>query len=249
MTRRVRIALLAPALLGLGTLFAWAIAGLPPFGEYRGPYGYVLNQIVVPLRHTTNVVMATTFDVRGIDTMGEEFILYASVLGVTLLLRDETRARRAERNTRRLRDDTVRLVGVLAIGIGLLVGLWLVAFGYITPGGGFPGGVILAGSILVLYLIGSHRDYRPFRNEHVLDPLEGIGTGGYVVTGLAALAAGLPFLTNLFGSGQTGTLASGGSIGILNAAAGIAVTFALLLLFAEFLETYVVPLEPEDVGS
>jgi hypothetical protein len=109
--------------------------------------------------------------------------------------------------------------------------------------------VILAGSILVLYLIGSHRDYRPFRNEHVLDPLEGIGTGGYVVTGLAALAAGLPFLTNLFGFGQTGTLASGGSIGILNAAAGIAVTFALLLLFAEFLETYVVPLEPEDVGS
>jgi multicomponent Na+:H+ antiporter subunit B len=168
---------------------------------------------------------------------------------VTLLLRDETRARRAERNTRRLRDDTVRLVGVITIGVGLLVGLWLVAFGYITPGGGFPGGVILAGSILVLYLIGSHRDYRPFRNEHVLDPLEGIGTGGYVVTGLAALAAGLPFLTNLFGFGQTGTLASGGSIGILNAAAGIAVTFALLLLFAEFLETYVVPLEPEDVGS
>lgn len=249
MTRRVRILLLAPALLGLGTLFAWAIAGLPPFGEYRGPYGFVLNQIVVPLRHTTNVVMATTFDVRGIDTMGEEFILYASVIGVTLLLRDETGARRVERNTRRLRDDTVRLLGVLMVGGGLLVGLWLVAFGYITPGGGFPGGVILAGAVLVLYLIGSHRDYRPFRNEHVLDPFEGIGAGGYVVTGLAALVGGLAFLTNLFGFGQTGTLASGGSIGILNAAAGIAVTIAMLLLFSEFLETYVVPLEPEDVGS
>ena len=249
MTRRVRIALLAPGLLGLGTLFAWAIAGLPPFGEYRGPYGYVLNQIVVPLRHTTNVVMATTFDVRGIDTMGEEFILYASVIGVMLLLRDEAGARQAERNTRRLGSDAVRLVGVLMVGGGLLVGLWLVAFGYISPGGGFPGGVILAGSILVLYLIGSHRDYRPFRNEHVLDPLEGVGTGGYVVIGLAALVSGLPFLTNLFGFGQTGTLASGGSIPLLNAAAGIAVTFALLLLFAEFLETYIVPFQPEDVGS
>ncbi len=249
MTRRVRLALLAPALLGLGGLFAWAISGLPAFGDYRGPYGYVLDRIVVPLRHTTNVVMGTTFDVRGVDTLGEEFILYAAVIGVTLLLRDESGARRAERRTRRLRSDTVRLLGVVMVGGGLLVGLWLVAFGYVTPGGGFPGGVVLAGAILLLYLIGSHRDYRPFRNEHVLDPLEGLGAGGYVVIGLAALASGLPFLTNLFGYGTTGTLLSGGSIGFLNAAAGIAVTVAMLLLFAEFLETYVVPLEPEDVGS
>ncbi|HET8751833.1 MAG TPA: MnhB domain-containing protein [Gaiellaceae bacterium] len=249
MTRRVRMAVLGPALLGLGALFAWAIAGLPAFGDYRGPYGYVLNRIVVPLRHTTNVVMATTFDVRGVDTMGEEFILYAAVIGVTLLLRDESGARRVERKTRRLRSDAVRLVGVGMVGGGLLVGLWLVAFGYITPGGGFPGGVVLAGAILVLYLVGSHRDYRPFRNEHALDPFEGIGAGGYVVTGLAALASGLPFLANLFGKGTTGTLLSGGSIGILNAAAGLAVAFAMLLLFAEFLETYVIPLEPEDAAS
>ena len=67
--------------------------------------------------------------------------------------------------------------------------------------------------------------------------------------GVAALASGMPFLTNLFGYGRTGTLASAGSIGILNAAAGLAVTVAMLLLFAEFLETYVVPLEPEDAAS
>jgi len=249
MSRRVRLALLAPALLGLGTLFAWAIAGLPEFGHYRGPYGYVLNQIVVPLRHSTNVVMGTTFDVRGLDTMGEEFILYAAVLGVTLLLRDESGAGRVERRTRRARSDTVRLLGVLMVGGGLLVGLWLVAFGYITPGGGFPGGVVLAGAIMVVYLVGSHRDYGPFRNEHALDPFEGLGVGGYVIVGLAALAGGLQFLTNLFGYGVAGTLLSAGSIGVLNAASGIAVTVAMLLLFAEFLETYVVPLEPEDVGS
>src|SRR5437868_13413322 len=99
MSRRIRVAVLTPALLGLGALFAWAIAGLPAFGDYRGPYGFVLARVVVPLRHTTNVVMGTTFDVRGVDTMGEEFILYAAVLGVTLLLRDEAHARRAERRT------------------------------------------------------------------------------------------------------------------------------------------------------
>src|SRR5205807_6669746 len=113
MTRRLRIGVLAPALLGLGALFAWAIAGLPAFGDYRGPYGYVLNRIVVPLRHTTNVVMGTTFDVRGIDTMGEEFILFVAVIGVTLLLRDESGSNRVERVTRRFPSDAVRLAGVL----------------------------------------------------------------------------------------------------------------------------------------
>jgi multicomponent Na+:H+ antiporter subunit B len=240
---------LGPALLGLGALFSWAIAGLPAFGDYPGPYGLVLNRVVVPLRHTTNVVMGTTFDVRGLDTMGEEFILYAAVVGVTLLLRDETRSRQAERRSGRLDDDTARLVGVVMIGGGLLTGLWLMAFGYITPGGGFQGGVLAAGAVLLLYLVGSHRDYRPFRNEHFLDPLEALGTGGYIVVGLAALASGTAFLTNLFGLGTTGTLVSSGSIALLNWASAIAVSCAMVLLFAEFLETYVVPLEPEDAAS
>jgi multicomponent Na+:H+ antiporter subunit B len=248
-SRRLRITILAPALAGLAALFAWAIAGMPAFGDYHGPYGFVLNRVVVPLRHTTNVVMGTNFDVRALDTMGEEFILYAAILGVTLLLRDEDRPRRAERNTRRLPSDAVRLVGVLMIGGGLLVGIWLQAFGYITPGGGFQGGVLFAGAILVLYLVGSHRDYRPFRDERVLDPLEGLGAGGYIVVGLAALASGAAFLTNLFGFGKTGTLLSGGSIALLNWASAIAVTVAMIILFAEFLETYYAPLEPEDVAS
>jgi multicomponent Na+:H+ antiporter subunit B len=249
MSRQVRLILLGSGLLGLGALFAWAIAGLPAFGDYQGPYGFVLNRIVLPLRHTTNVVMGTNFDVRGLDTMGEEFILYASVVGVTLLLRDETRTRLAERRTRRFRDDTVRLVGVAMVGAGLLIGLWLMAFGYITPGGGFQGGVVTAGAIVLLYLVGNHRDYRPFRNEHLLDPFEAVGAGGYVIVGLAALASGTAFLANLFGLGTPGMLRSGGSIAILNWASAIAVTVAMLLLFAEFLETYVVPLEPEDAGS
>jgi multicomponent Na+:H+ antiporter subunit B len=248
-SRRIRLAILGAALAGLAALFAWAIAGLPAFGDYRGPYGFVLNRVVVPLRHTTNVVMGVNFDVRAIDTMGEEFILYAAIVGVTLLLRDEARQERVERRTRRFPSDAVRLVGVVMIGGGLLVALWLQAFGYITPGGGFQGGVLFAGAVLLLYIVGNHRDYRPVRDERVLDPLEGLGAGGYVVVGLVALVSGAAFLTNLFGFGKTGTLLSGGSIALLNWASAIAVTVAMVILFAEFLETYYVPLDPEDVAS
>jgi multicomponent Na+:H+ antiporter subunit B len=241
-TRTVRTAVLAPALLGLAALLAWAVSGLPAFGDYRGPYGYLLNSVVVPLRHTTNVVIGTTFDVRGIDTMGEELMLFAAVLGVMLLLRSKDRSPQGRRSER-LGTDGVRLLGVLMVGGGILVGLWLIAFGYVTPGGGFQGGVVVAGAALLLYLVGGRRDYAPFRNEELLDPLEAVGAGGYVVIGLAALVSGLPFLENLLPSGKAGTLLSGGSIPFLNWASGLEVAAAVLVLFAEFLETYIAPLD------
>ena len=41
-----------------------------------------------PSEHATNVITAVNFDYRGFDTLGEEFILFAAVLGLALLLRE-----------------------------------------------------------------------------------------------------------------------------------------------------------------
>lgn len=233
MSRRLRIAIFLPALAVVGVLFFWAFAGLPDFGHYRGPYGFVLNRIVVPDRHTSNVVGATTFDVRGIDTLGEEFILFAAVMGVVLLLRSGSSVPGRDPLTR---SPPVRLGCALAVGAALVVGLWLVAFGYVTPGGGFQGGVVIAAGGLLLYLATNFRRFGTFGNEEILEPLEAAGAGGYVVIGLAALVSGEPFLHNLFGPGQVGTLASGGSIPFLNWASGLEVAAANLVLFTEFLK-------------
>ena len=87
MSRRIRIAVFVPALGVLFALLLWGFVGMPDFGHYRGPYGFVLDRVATPERHVTNVVNATTYDYRGFDTMGEEFILFAAVIGVVLLLR------------------------------------------------------------------------------------------------------------------------------------------------------------------
>jgi multicomponent Na+:H+ antiporter subunit B len=239
-TRRLRIGIFVPALAGLATLLVWAYTGIPAFGDYPGPYGFVLQRISVPLRHMDNVVNATTYDIRGLDTMGEEFILFAAVIGVVLLLRDE------EGRTEDVEDDIgtdlVRVVGTLAIGATLLVGLWLVAFGFVTPGGGFQGGVAISSGALLLFLVAGYREWAAFGNETVLDPIKGIGGGGFVVIGLAALLSGMPFLTNLFSGGDLGTVWSGGSAGFVNWSAGIEVAAANVILFSEFLEEYIVPI-------
>jgi multicomponent Na+:H+ antiporter subunit B len=240
MTRRARISIFLPALGGLGALLVWAYTGIPAFGDYRGPYGFILDRLATPLRHMDNVVNATTYDIRGFDTLGEEFILFGAVIGVVLLLRGDDEEDEDVHDD--VRTDVVRVFGTLAVGAAVLLGLWLVAYGFVTPGGGFQGGVAIASGAVLLFLTAGYKEWSAFGNEEVLDPLKGLGGGGYAVIGLAALIGGLPFLTNFFPGGDVGTLWSGGSAGFVNWSAGIEVAAANLILFAQFLEAYIKPL-------
>jgi multicomponent Na+:H+ antiporter subunit B len=171
--------------------------------------------------------------------MGEEFILFASVVGVVLLLRDMHVP--AEGRDDPVVSDAIRLFGLIMMGVVVVAGLWLAAFGLVTPGGGFQGGVAIAGGIVLVFLAAGYRPWRRFGNEKLLDPFEGAGAGSYVALGLAALIAGAPFLHNLLGLGVAGTLKSGGSMTLLNWAVAVEVAAANLVLYTEFLESYLVP--------
>jgi multicomponent Na+:H+ antiporter subunit B len=234
---RFRTALFLGGAAGVAALLLWSLAGLPDFGSYRGAYGHVLNHVAVKERRTTNVVTAVVFDYRGLDTMGEQFILFISVVGVALLLR-ETRGPKGDL-PRRLdlqAGDAIRAVGLAAVALTLLTGLWVVAHGTITPGGGFQGGVVLASGLLLVYLGGDYAALRRVAPIPFVDLGEGAGAGAYIVVGLVALLLGTPFLHNLLPLGKAGTLTSGGSIEMLNVAIGLEVAAALTLLFIEFLE-------------
>ncbi|HET9753905.1 MAG TPA: hypothetical protein VFP52_13125, partial [Myxococcales bacterium] len=80
--RRLRLLLFAAGGAGLAVALAAAFLRLPPVGSYAGAYGEVLNAVTVGERHATDVVSAVNFDYRGLDTLGEEFILFTSVLAV-----------------------------------------------------------------------------------------------------------------------------------------------------------------------
>jgi multicomponent Na+:H+ antiporter subunit B len=241
--RQLRGTLAVPVLAALGVLLLWGFSGLPPFGDFHGFYGRLLNHVAVPQRHTTNVVAAVVFDYRGLDTLGEEFILFAAVTGVVLLLRESEGDEEAEPGDEaEVSSHALRYFGTIAIGLVVLVGLWLVAFGLVTPGGGFQGGVVVASALLVLYLAVGYRAWKRLAKEEVVDPVEGVGAGGYVVVGLAALISAAPFLHNLLGPGKSGTLFSGGSMSFLNWAVALEVAAANLTLYAEFLQRYIEPL-------
>src|SRR5205823_4058385 len=229
----VRGLLALPLLGAFGAMLAWGLSGLPAFGHFHGFYGQLLNAIALPQRHTTNTVTAIVFDYRGFDTMGEEFILFAAVVGVVLLLRATGRPTRADIARDQVRSDALHVFGVAGAGVAILVGVWLAAFGLVTPGGGFQGGVAIASGVVVLFLTAGFRSWRRLARERFLDPFEGGGAAAYVALGIAALISGAPFLHNLLGPGKAGTLFSGGSMSLLNWAVAVEVAAANLVLYAE----------------
>lgn len=245
MRRRVRLAAFGASLLVLAGLLAWGVAGLPHFGEFGGAYGEILNRTAVGQRHATNVVATVVFDYRGLDTLGEEFILFAAVMGVAMLLR-EARDKASERPYDEERSEAVRAVGLTAVAATLLLGLSIAAHGYITPGGGFQGGATCASALALLYVAGRYRAYRRVSPVPLLELAEGVGAGGYAAMGIAGLLTGAAFLENVLPLGSAGQLPAAGTIAFLNAAAALAIAAALALLFHEFLEEL---LDPTERGS
>lgn len=242
MTIKMRAWLFWPAAAGLAALFLWGLRAAPPVGNYGGPYGDVLNAITVEERHVTNVVSAVTFDYRGFDTLGEEFILFASVIGATVLLRqlrDEEREESPDQETDRevpASSDAVRVLVLGVTGPTVLFGIYIITHGHISPGGGFQGGVILATAPLLVYLAGGFRIFKRITSHALLELAEATGLAAYLLLGLAGMVWGTAFLENVLPLGTAGKVNSGGTILLLNVATGLEVSAGFVLLLAAFLE-------------
>jgi multicomponent Na+:H+ antiporter subunit B len=240
-TPKVRLYMFLVAGAGLFIYLIWGFSGLPDFGHYVGPYGDVLNKIAVPERSNTDVVTAVNFDYRAIDTLGEEFILFAAVVGVASLLRtlhtESTRDPDDDAPGRRVPETSlaIRVAGLGLVAPTVLVGIYVVAHGHQTPGGGFQGGVILATALLLTYLSADYMTMRRVGPTELIEAAEGAGAVGFVLIGLAGLIFGSAFFQNVLGKGTPGQLDSAGLIPFSNLAVGLAVTGGFAFMLSEFL--------------
>lgn len=242
MTRATRVWVFAVAGAGFAALLLWALAGVPDFGSYSGIYGNVLDLHAVSQRHAVNVVASITFDYRGVDTMIEEFILFAAVTGVAMLLRaqrsevETTPHDQAKNRTARRSSDLVRVMGIASVGPVVTFGIYVVAHGHLSPGGGFQGGAILMTALVLVYLSGEYLDFVKAGPVELIDAAEGVGAGAYVVIGLVSIALGSSFLRNFLPLGTIGELDSSGMIPMINTGVGLEVAAGFCLLMSEFLE-------------
>ncbi|MFG2602624.1 MnhB domain-containing protein [Streptomyces sp. NPDC048514] len=219
----------------MAALLVAACLDLPDFGGRRHPYGDRAVQASLD-RRIANTIASVNFDQRAYDTLGEMSILFAAVLGCVVLLRQTRDEHRAPPEPAAVARP-VRRYALIALPVALVTGLYVIANGQLSPGGGFQGGVLAATALHLLYLGADYAALERVRPLGAFETTDALAVASFVVLGLASVLAGTAFLANtLLPYGTFGTLSSGGSVPLLNAAVGMEVASAVVVLIANFLD-------------
>lgn len=135
---------------------------MPKFGEWDVPTNNEVAQKYIEdgLQDTgaMNVVAGMILDYRAFDTLGESTVLFIAVSAVIVLLKkdpdhldpdDEAAARREEMLAKSQPNIILKIVASILVPFILLFGSYVVLNGHISPGGGFSGGAIMGGALIL----------------------------------------------------------------------------------------------------
>lgn len=128
-------------------------------------------------------------------------------------------------------SEIVKGITNIVIGFIFIYGLYIILHGHLTPGGGFAGGVIIAGAFILRYLaFGSIRKHekKATVTASIFESLGGLLFIGVALFGL--LIAGT-FFVNFLPKGTPFHLVSAGIIPLCNIAIGIKVGAGLFSIF------------------
>ena len=194
--RRVVDGVIALAAGGGAAVLAWAMLMAP--GETISGY-HLAN--AKPGGGGYNVVNVILVDFRALDTLGEITVLgIAAVAIVALLDRIELPARALDWEGRPWSSGHSLSLEVLSrplLPLALLVSVYLLLRGHNEPGGGFIAGLVTGTALLIQYLAHGNA-WVEVRLPPRYTSVAAAGILIAMLTGLASLAFGAPFLTSTF---------------------------------------------------
>jgi len=130
----------------------------------------------------------------------------------------------------------VRTVANQLILFILIFGLYVIAHGHLTPGGGFQGGAVIVSGVVMLIVAFGSKELKKSLREHVLSVMESSGALMFII--LAFIGIGTVFFYNLlvgtpiFGrippdGPNPGDFWTGGVVPLMNLAVGLKVVAGL----------------------
>ncbi len=200
---------------------------LIPFGADRMVVARHYLQDGLQETGSTNIVTSIVVLYRGFDTLGEVTVLFLAALGFGAILEGMKKKTKKIKASLVVRTSTRYLFPFI-----VMFGTYIFIHGHLTPGGGFPGGVIIAAGVLLMYLA-----YKDFGINHAKFKLtESFAGLTFIIVGLIGLAIYGSFLANFLPKGLPRELFSAGIIPIIYIAIGFKVGSELGGLVGEGLE-------------
>lgn len=234
---------------GIIAVLLCTVACLPVFGNAANPENNEVPERYIEqgLQETgaVNIVAGMILDYRAFDTFGESCVLFIAACCVTVLVRidasnkdEENRKRLKEAKTDRLHepknDMILQKCTSLLVPIILVLGVYIVLNGHLSPGGGFSGGAVL-GAGLILYLVAfGFKKTSEFMTQKVVNTLTLCALTFYCVAKSYSFFTGANHLPSGIPHGTPGAILSSGLILPLNICVGIVVACTMYSFYTLF---------------
>ncbi|MBO4360876.1 MAG: hypothetical protein J5822_08365 [Eubacteriaceae bacterium] len=216
----------------------YTVEALPPFASAdtpanAGEVSLRYNSMALEETGALNVVSGVILDYRAFDTLGESHVLFAAAVAVFILMLEPTKGAGPE--TLGVSPDTVLEGTARVLGPVIAVfGIYIILNGHLGPGGGFAGGSVLSGAMILIRMTSRGRDGKGL-----------LSMKGYrIITASSlifySLAKGYSFWCGanghetIFSAGEAGRIFSAGLILPLNIAVGAVVACTMYGFYSIF---------------
>ena len=228
-------------------ILLYTVSDLPPFGEVDVPTNNEVAEKYIEdgLEDTgaANIIAGMILDYRAFDTLGESTVLFIAVSAVIILLRkdpdaldpeEEAQLRREELLAKSQPNIILKVIASILIPFILLFGAYVVLNGHISPGGGFSGGAIMGGALI---LFASAYGFKKMDSFFTFKTFTGITSTALLVYACSkaySFFTGANHLESYIPKGIPGAILSGGLILPLNICVGMIVACTMYGFYSLF---------------
>lgn len=233
-------------LIFIGVLLL-AVVFLPVHGSPDNPaVNEVMERYVEEGMNETgavNTVAGMILDYRAFDTLGESFVLFTAVCAVTILMKN-TKKKAPDGTPVPMvvkpgivdysKDNIVKTVSRFLIPFIFVFGIYVLLNGHLSPGGGFSGGAILGGALILYAMVyGEDRAAAVF-SERLIKTVVLISLSFYALAKSYSFFTGANHLKSIISTGTPGRILSAGLILPLNVAVGFVVCCTMYSFYMYF---------------
>jgi multisubunit Na+/H+ antiporter MnhB subunit len=120
----------------------------------------------------------------------------------------------------------------LIAGMVFMYGIYVIVHGHLTPGGGFAGGVVIAGAFILVTLAYGGDFLKLIKEENRTTIVESLATILVIMVAASGFLFGTKiFFNNFFPKGVVGHLVSAGVLPLYNIFVGTEVAASIFIIF------------------
>lgn len=222
----------------IGFLLATVIE-LPSFGRDSAPTNNPVIQRYLEhgLEETgaVNAVAGMILDYRAFDTLGESHVLFTAAMAVLILLLSAKEHPEPKEQARIMQADPIlRQTARIIVPMALVYGVYIIFNGHLGPGGGFSGGAVIGGALILYAIAFGFGGLEKVLNLRVYRTVVVCALCFYSLAKCYSFYCGANGLETIFRPGTPGAIFSAGLILPLNIAVGLVVACTMYGFYSLF---------------